>query len=76
MSLGAGLSKMEGKVFRIGHLGDFNDLMLMGALSGVEMGLTRRRAAPRRRRRSRHGLREQRSQRNVGSSRWPGTEFG
>jgi alanine-glyoxylate transaminase/serine-glyoxylate transaminase/serine-pyruvate transaminase len=40
MSLGAGLSKLQGKVFRIGHLGDFNDLMLAGALSGVEMGLT------------------------------------
>jgi alanine-glyoxylate transaminase / serine-glyoxylate transaminase / serine-pyruvate transaminase len=39
MSLGQGLSKLSGKVFRIGHLGDFNDLMLMGTLSGVEMGL-------------------------------------
>ena len=39
MSLGAGLGKIKGRVFRIGHLGDFNDLMLMGALSGVEMGL-------------------------------------
>jgi len=39
MSLGAGLSKLAGKVFRIGHLGSFNDLMLAGALSGVEMGL-------------------------------------
>ncbi|TVQ55926.1 MAG: aminotransferase class V-fold PLP-dependent enzyme [Rhodobacteraceae bacterium] len=39
MSLGAGLSKLADKVFRIGHLGDFNDLMLMGTLSGVEMGL-------------------------------------
>ncbi|MCF3934744.1 aminotransferase class V-fold PLP-dependent enzyme [Acuticoccus sp. M5D2P5] len=39
MSLGNGLSKLSGKVFRIGHLGDFNDLMLMGTLSGVEMGL-------------------------------------
>lgn len=39
MSLGAGLSKLTDKVFRIGHLGDFNDLMLMGTLSGVEMGL-------------------------------------
>lgn len=39
MSLGNGLSKVAGKVFRIGHLGDFNDLMLMGTLSGVEMGL-------------------------------------
>jgi len=38
MSLGNGLSKLSGRVFRIGHLGDFNDLMLMGALSGVEMG--------------------------------------
>ncbi|MEO1710297.1 MAG: aminotransferase class V-fold PLP-dependent enzyme [Pseudomonadota bacterium] len=39
MSLGAGLSKIADKVFRIGHLGDLNDLQLMGALSGVEMGL-------------------------------------
>ena len=34
----AGLSKLAGKVFRIGHLGDFNDLMLMGTLNGLEMG--------------------------------------
>jgi alanine-glyoxylate transaminase/serine-glyoxylate transaminase/serine-pyruvate transaminase len=40
MSLGTGLGKMKGKIFRIGHLGDFNDLMLAGTLSGVEMGLT------------------------------------
>lgn len=40
MSLGNGLSKLSGKVFRIGHLGDFNDLMLLGTLSGVEMGLS------------------------------------
>ena len=39
MSLGAGLSKLAGKVFRIGHLGSFNDLMLAGTLGGVEMGL-------------------------------------
>ena len=39
MSLGNGLSKLADRVFRIGHLGDFNDLMLMGTLSGVEMGL-------------------------------------
>jgi alanine-glyoxylate transaminase / serine-glyoxylate transaminase / serine-pyruvate transaminase len=39
MSLGQGLSKLSGKVFRIGHLGDFNDLTLMGTLAGVEMGL-------------------------------------
>ena len=39
MSLGNGLSKLSGKVFRIGHLGDFNDLMLMGTLTGIEMGL-------------------------------------
>jgi alanine-glyoxylate transaminase/serine-glyoxylate transaminase/serine-pyruvate transaminase len=39
MSLGAGLSKLAGKTFRIGHLGSFNDLMLAGTLSGVEMGL-------------------------------------
>ena len=40
LSLGAGLSKLAGKVFRIGHLGSFNDLMLMGTLCGVEMGLS------------------------------------
>ncbi|HXF81070.1 MAG TPA: aminotransferase class V-fold PLP-dependent enzyme [Usitatibacter sp.] len=39
MSLGQGLAKLSGKIFRIGHLGDFNDLMLMGTLAGVEMGL-------------------------------------
>jgi alanine-glyoxylate transaminase/serine-glyoxylate transaminase/serine-pyruvate transaminase len=39
MSLGTGLGKLAGKVFRIGHLGDFNDLSLMGTLAGVEMGL-------------------------------------
>ncbi|HEY8141439.1 MAG TPA: aminotransferase class V-fold PLP-dependent enzyme, partial [Kofleriaceae bacterium] len=39
MSLGMGLSKLKGKVFRIGHLGDFNDLTLAGTLAGVEMGL-------------------------------------
>ncbi|MFY0613766.1 MAG: aminotransferase class V-fold PLP-dependent enzyme [Hyphomicrobiaceae bacterium] len=40
MSLGTGLSKIAGKVFRIGHLGDINDLTLVGALSGVEMSLS------------------------------------
>ena len=39
MSLGNGLSHLAGKVFRIGHLGDFNDLMMIGTLGGVEMGL-------------------------------------
>ncbi len=39
MSLGSGLGKVAGRMFRIGHLGDFNDLMLIGTLSGVEMGL-------------------------------------
>lgn len=41
ISLGNGLSKVADKVFRIGHLGDFNDLMLMATLSGVEMGLNK-----------------------------------
>ena len=41
MSLGMGLNKVKGKVFRIGHLGDFNDLMLSGTLAGVEMGLAK-----------------------------------
>ncbi|MEU0876475.1 pyridoxal-phosphate-dependent aminotransferase family protein [Nocardia brasiliensis] len=39
MSLGTGLGKLAGRVFRIGHLGHFNDLMLAGTLSGVQMGL-------------------------------------
>jgi len=39
MSLGTGLGKLAGKVFRIGHLGDTNDLTILGALAGVEMGL-------------------------------------
>jgi alanine-glyoxylate transaminase/serine-glyoxylate transaminase/serine-pyruvate transaminase len=39
MSLGTGLGKLAGRVFRIGHLGDFNDLMLAGTLAGVQMGL-------------------------------------
>jgi len=39
MSLGAGLGKLAGKVFRIGHLGHFNELTLAGTLAGVEMGL-------------------------------------
>jgi alanine-glyoxylate transaminase/serine-glyoxylate transaminase/serine-pyruvate transaminase len=39
LSLGAGLSKLKGRMFRIGHLGDCNDLTLMAALTGVEMGL-------------------------------------
>ena len=39
MSLGTGLNKVKGKVFRIGHMGDLNDLTLAGTLSGVEMGL-------------------------------------
>jgi alanine-glyoxylate transaminase/serine-glyoxylate transaminase/serine-pyruvate transaminase len=41
MSLGTGLGRLKGKVFRIGHLGHFNDLMLCGTLAGVEMGLHR-----------------------------------
>ena len=54
MSLGSGLGKVAGKVFRIGHLGECNALTLMGALSGVEMGLVGgRRAASRRWRRCR-----------------------
>jgi len=40
LSLGAGLGKVAGKLFRIGHLGWFNDLMLIGTLAGVEMGLS------------------------------------
>jgi alanine-glyoxylate transaminase/serine-glyoxylate transaminase/serine-pyruvate transaminase len=40
MSLGTGLTKFAGRIFRIGHLGDTNDLTILGALSGIEMGLT------------------------------------
>jgi len=40
MSLGTGLGRLKGRAFRLGHLGDFNELMLMGMLGGVEMGLT------------------------------------
>ena len=40
MSLGTGLGKLKGKIFRIGHIGDFNELMLAGTLGGVEMGLS------------------------------------
>jgi alanine-glyoxylate transaminase/serine-glyoxylate transaminase/serine-pyruvate transaminase len=40
MSLGKGLGELEGRAFRIGHLGDFNDLSLAGTLAGVEMGLS------------------------------------
>jgi alanine-glyoxylate transaminase/serine-glyoxylate transaminase/serine-pyruvate transaminase len=39
LSLGNGLGKVQGRVFRVGHLGDFNDLMLVGTLGGIEMGL-------------------------------------
>ena len=39
MSLGTGLNKLAGKAFRIGHLGDTNELTILGALAGVEMGL-------------------------------------
>jgi len=39
MSLGGGLGKLKGRVFRIGHLGDINELTLAGTLCGVEMGL-------------------------------------
>jgi alanine-glyoxylate transaminase/serine-glyoxylate transaminase/serine-pyruvate transaminase len=39
LSLGAGLGRLKGRVFRIGHLGDFNELMLAGTLCGVEMAL-------------------------------------
>ena len=40
MSLGTGLGRLKGRAFRMGHLGDFNELMLMGMLGGVEMGLS------------------------------------
>ena len=39
LALGAGLAKVAGKVFRIGHLGDLNELMLMGAIAGAEMAM-------------------------------------
>ncbi len=53
MSLGAGLGKLAGRAFRIGHLGDFNELMLMGTLAGVEMGLKLAGIPHRKRRRGR-----------------------
>ena len=40
MSLGTGLGRLKGRAFRLGHLGDFNELMLLGMLCGVEMGLS------------------------------------
>jgi alanine-glyoxylate transaminase/serine-glyoxylate transaminase/serine-pyruvate transaminase len=40
MSLGTGLGRLKGRAIRLGHLGDFNELMLMGMLAGVEMGLS------------------------------------
>jgi alanine-glyoxylate transaminase/serine-glyoxylate transaminase/serine-pyruvate transaminase len=40
MSLGTGLGRLQGRAFRLGHLGDFNDLTLSGMLCGVEMGLS------------------------------------
>jgi alanine-glyoxylate transaminase/serine-glyoxylate transaminase/serine-pyruvate transaminase len=40
MSLGTGLGRLKGRAIRLGHLGDFNDLMLAGMLCGVEMGLS------------------------------------
>ncbi|MGH8733075.1 MAG: aminotransferase class V-fold PLP-dependent enzyme, partial [Burkholderiales bacterium] len=40
LALGAGLSQMAGKLFRIGHLGDLNELMLLGAIAGAEMAMT------------------------------------
>jgi alanine-glyoxylate transaminase/serine-glyoxylate transaminase/serine-pyruvate transaminase len=39
LALGAGLSKVAGKLFRIGHLGDLNELMLLGAIAGAEMAM-------------------------------------
>jgi alanine-glyoxylate transaminase/serine-glyoxylate transaminase/serine-pyruvate transaminase len=40
MSLGTGLGRLKGRAFRLGHLGDFNELMLVGMLGGVEMGMS------------------------------------
>jgi alanine-glyoxylate transaminase/serine-glyoxylate transaminase/serine-pyruvate transaminase len=40
LSLGTGLGKLKGRAFRIGHLGDCNELSLLAALSGCEMGMT------------------------------------
>jgi hypothetical protein len=48
MSLGAGLSQLAAKLFRIGHIGSFNDLMLAGTLSGVEMMGSRLSSVPHR----------------------------
>ena len=66
MSLGQGLGKVSGRIFRIGHLGYFNDLMLCGTLAGVEMGLgARGRAASQ----GRCGCRDGVSRRGAGRSR-------
>ena len=56
LSLGNGLGRLAGRVFRIGHLGDFNDLMLAGTLAGIEMGLQPS-GLPRRRERRRRSAR-------------------
>ncbi len=55
MSLGTGLNKLAGKAFRIGHLGYTNELTILGALAGVEMGLIWPRSAPEGRRRCGNG---------------------
>ena len=39
MALGSGLQRLAGKVFRIGHMGDINDVMLTGTLTAIEMGM-------------------------------------
>ena len=53
LALGAGLAKVAGKVFRIGHLGDLNELMVLGALAGAEMRHARYRHQDRARQRCR-----------------------
>ena len=55
LALGAGLSKVAGKLFRIGHLGDLNELMLLGAIAGAEMAMLDRRHQDRARQRRRRG---------------------
>ncbi len=70
LALGAGLSKVAGKLFRIGHLGDLNELMLLGAIAGAEMAMldVGRQARARQRRGCRAELLAQQPARRRGES--------
>ncbi len=75
MSLGTGLNKVKGKVFRIGHIGHFNDLMLMGTLSGVEMGLDLAKVPASQRRRDRGDGCSERTERTCRWRKPPSPKF-